>query len=126
MSLEADSPARAVRFTRLRSLIIAVGVLVIAAFAGSSACDALRIYNQSITQTQRELGNLARVLAEHFAQSFRAVDPATAVLDSGDLQQFYSAIELGPRGAINVLREDGTLVPASRRRRLRLAAPFRN
>jgi PAS domain S-box-containing protein len=97
------------RFTRLRSLIIAVGALVIVAFAGSSACDAWRIYNQSIAQTHRELSNLARALAEHGAQTFPTIDlPTASGLD--DLRQFYSAIELGPTGSINVLREDGTLL----------------
>jgi PAS domain S-box-containing protein len=107
---EIDSPARAVRFARLRSLIIAVGVLVIAAFAGSSACDAWRIYNQSIEQTHRELGNLARALAEHGAQTFRTLEAASATSQLQDLTQFYRAIELGPTGAINVLRDDGTLL----------------
>lgn len=109
LQVDIDSPERAVRFTRLRSLIIAVGALVIVAFAGSSACDAWRIYNQSVAQTHRELGNLARALAEHGAQTFRTMDlPNASGLD--DLRQFYSAIELGPTGTINVLREDGALL----------------
>ena len=118
LPVDIASPERAVRFTRLRSLIIAVGALVIVAFAGSSACDAWRIYNQSIAQTHRELSNLARALAEHGAQTFPTIDlPSASGLD--DLRQFYSAIELGPTGSINVLRNDGTLLlrhpPAPRR-----------
>jgi PAS domain S-box-containing protein len=63
-----------VRFTRLRRLIIAVGVLVIVAFAASSACDAWRTYEQSVTATDRELTNLARALAEQGARSLQTVD----------------------------------------------------
>ncbi len=33
-----------------------------------------------------------------------------AILDLDDIQQFYRAIGLGPGGAINLMREDGTLV----------------
>jgi PAS domain S-box-containing protein len=104
-----DAPVHAARFSRLRSLIIAVGVLVSVAFAGSSVCDAWRIYNQSIDQTNRELGNIARALAEHGAQTFRTVNVESAMYFDGH-RQFYSAIELGPTGVISVLREDGTLL----------------
>ena len=104
-----EGPVREARFSRLRSLIVAVGVLVSIAFVGSSVCDAYRIYNQSVDQTQRELGNVARALAEHGAQTFRDVNVGSAMHFDGH-RQFYSAIELGPSGVISVLREDGTLL----------------
>ena len=69
--LAADSPSR---FTRLRRRIVAVGVLVIVALAGTSACDAWRTYEQSVSSTDRELSNLARALAEQGARSLQTVD----------------------------------------------------
>jgi PAS domain S-box-containing protein len=54
--------------------VVVVGVLLICAFAGSSAYDAWRSYRYSITATERELGNLANALAEQTAWSLEAVD----------------------------------------------------
>jgi len=69
-SLGAD----ATRAARLRSWIIIVGVLVIAAFAGSSAWHLRRSYHQAIAATHRELGNMAKTLAEQAEGSLRLVD----------------------------------------------------
>ena len=69
-SLGAD----ATRAARLRSWIIIVGVLVIAAFAGSSAWHLWRSYHQAIAATHRELGNMAKTLAEQAEGSLRLVD----------------------------------------------------
>jgi PAS domain S-box-containing protein len=68
------STAPASQCTRLRVLMIAVGTVVICAFAVSSAYDAWRSYRQSVTQTDRELGNLARALAEQGARSLQTID----------------------------------------------------
>jgi len=46
-----------VRFKRLRLRIVALGALVLLAFAGSSAYDAWRMYHYSLVATNRELGN---------------------------------------------------------------------
>ncbi len=54
--------------------MVAVGVLLICAFAGSSAYDAWRSYRYSIAATERELSNLANALAEQTAWSLEAVD----------------------------------------------------
>jgi PAS domain S-box-containing protein len=54
--------------------VVAVGVLLICAFAGSSAYDAWRSYRYSIAATERELSNLANALAEQTAWSLEAVD----------------------------------------------------
>jgi hypothetical protein len=74
----ASSPAPpesgVIRFNRLRFGVVAVGVLLICAFAGSSAYDAWRSYRYSISATERELGNLANALAEQTAWSLEAVD----------------------------------------------------
>ena len=65
---------RAVRFQRLQIGVIAVGVLVIAAFAGSSAYDAWRSYRYSVAATEREIDNVANALAEQTVWSLEAVD----------------------------------------------------
>ena len=66
--------ADATRAARLRFWIVTIGVLVIAAFAGSSAYDVWRSYNQVISATQRELGNLAKALAEQAEGSLQLAD----------------------------------------------------
>jgi PAS domain S-box-containing protein len=68
------SPADSIRFRRLRVAVIALGVLVIGAFAGSSIYDARRAYNNSLVATNRETGNVAKTLAAQTAWTFQAVD----------------------------------------------------
>src|SRR5258708_4979198 len=63
-----------IRFQRWRFAVVALGVLVIVAFAGSSAYDGRRAYNNSLVATNREIGNAAKTLAEQTAWTFRAVD----------------------------------------------------
>jgi PAS domain S-box-containing protein len=75
MSSTNDQPASAaIRFNRLQMGVVVVGVLLMCAFAGSSAYDAWRSYRYSIAATERELGNLANALAEQTAWSLEAVD----------------------------------------------------
>ena len=62
------------RFNRLRLGILLLGVLVIAAFGGSSAYDAWRSYRYSINAAEREIGNVANALAEQTAWTLQAVD----------------------------------------------------
>ena len=62
--LPASLLADATRAARLRFWIVTIGVLVIAAFAGSSAYDAWRSYDHDISTNHRELGNMAKALAE--------------------------------------------------------------
>src|SRR5438128_7749086 len=57
-------PADATRAARLRFWLISIGVLVIAAFAGSSAYDSWRSFHQDISATHRELSSTAKTLAE--------------------------------------------------------------
>jgi PAS domain S-box-containing protein len=75
-SASASSPSAggAIRFNRLQLGVVVVGVLLICAFAGSSAYDAWRSYRYSIAATERELGSLANALAEQTAWSLQAVD----------------------------------------------------
>jgi len=54
--------------------MIAIGTIVICAFAASSAYDAWRSYRQSVSHTDRELSNLARALAEQGARSLQTID----------------------------------------------------
>ena len=70
----ASAPSRAVRFKRVRLGVIVLGVLVILAFACSSAYDALRAYRNSVVATERELGNVARALAEQTAWTWQGID----------------------------------------------------
>jgi PAS domain S-box-containing protein len=72
---ESGSPrSRSIRFRRLRLGAIVLGVLVILAFAGSSAYDAWRAYHNSLVATDRELGNVARALAEQTAWTWEGID----------------------------------------------------
>jgi signal transduction histidine kinase len=66
--------ADATRAARLRFWIIIFGVLAIAAFAGSSAYDSWRLYHQDISATHRELGNMAKTLAEQAEGSLQLAD----------------------------------------------------
>ena len=70
-SANAQSP---VRFNRLQIGVVVIGVLLICAFAGSSAYDAWRSYRYSTAATERELKNLANALAEQTAWSLEAVN----------------------------------------------------
>lgn len=62
------------RFTRLRLRIVILGVLVVIAFAGSSAYDAWRSYKSTLAATHREITNVATALAEQTAWTFEGVD----------------------------------------------------
>jgi signal transduction histidine kinase len=59
---------------RLRQRIIAAGVVLVAAFAGSAVYDGWRLHQQIMFATERELGNLAKALAEQGARNLQAVD----------------------------------------------------
>jgi PAS domain S-box-containing protein len=66
--------ADATRAARLRFWIIMFGVLAIAAFAGSSAYHLWRSYHQAISATHRELGNMAKTLAEQAEGNLQLAD----------------------------------------------------
>jgi PAS domain S-box-containing protein len=70
----ASSDTRSIRFKRLRLGAVVLGVLVILAFAGSSAYDAWRAYHNSLAATERELGNVAKALAEQTAWTWQGID----------------------------------------------------
>ena len=63
-----------IRFKRLRLGVLVLGVLVILAFAGSSAADAWSSYRHTLAATSREIGNIANALAEQTAWTLQAVD----------------------------------------------------
>jgi hypothetical protein len=67
-------PAGPLRFKRLRLRIAILGVLIIIAFAGSSAYDAWRAYNNALAATNREITNVATALAEQTAWTFQGID----------------------------------------------------
>ncbi len=64
----------AIRFKRLRLGVLALGALVILAFAGSSAYDTWLSYQRSLVATDREINNVANALAEQTAWSWQTVD----------------------------------------------------
>src|SRR5713226_7992392 len=67
-------PPASVRFKRLRLGIVVLGLLVIFAFAASSAYDAWRAYRNALGATDREIGNVAKALAEQTAWTWEGVD----------------------------------------------------
>ena len=62
------------RAARLRFWITIVGLLVISAFAGTSAYDAWHSYERDIFTTHRALGNMAKTLAAQAEGSLQLVD----------------------------------------------------
>src|SRR6202795_623356 len=67
-------PAAAIRFKRLRLGILILGLLVGGAVAASSAYDAWRAYRNALAATDREIGNVAKALAEQTAWSWQGID----------------------------------------------------
>jgi PAS domain S-box-containing protein len=67
-------PAAAIRFKRLRLGIAVLGLVVILAFAASSAYDAWRAYRNSLAATDREIDNVAKALAEQTAWTWEGID----------------------------------------------------
>jgi PAS domain S-box-containing protein len=67
-------PTAFIRYKRLRVGIVVLGVLVIFAFAASSAYDAWRAYRNSLAATDREIGNVAKALAEQTAWTWQGID----------------------------------------------------
>src|SRR5882762_11399820 len=67
-------PAAPIRFKRLRLGIVVLGLLVIFAFAASSAYDVWRAYRNSLAATDREIGNVAKALAEQTAWTWEGID----------------------------------------------------
>ncbi len=73
-SVSGSPVADATRAARLRSWIVIIGTLALAALAGSSAFDAWRSYHQHIAAVHRALGNMAKALAEHAEGSVQLTD----------------------------------------------------
>jgi PAS domain S-box-containing protein len=67
-------PAGSLRFKRLRLRIVILGVLIILAFAGSSAYDAWRAYGNTLAATNGEIANVATALAEQTAWTLEGID----------------------------------------------------
>jgi len=66
--------AASIRLHRLQLGIVVLGLLIILAFAGSSAFDAWRAYRRTVAASEREIGNVARALAEQTSWTLQAVD----------------------------------------------------
>ena len=63
-----------IRFRRLRVRIVLLGVLALVAFDAASVFDSWRSYRHSVVATDREIGNLARSLAEQTSWTWQGVD----------------------------------------------------
>src|SRR3984957_10737875 len=63
-----------IRFRRLRVRIVGLGVRALVAFDMASVYDSWRSYRHSIEATDREIGNLARSLAEQTSWTWQGVD----------------------------------------------------
>jgi PAS domain S-box-containing protein len=88
MSSPIDSvspPGGSIRFRRLRVRVVALGVLALLAFAGSSLYDAWRSYRHALVATDREISNVANALAEQTAWTWQAIDLLLA-----DTARWYS------------------------------------
>ena len=70
----SGAQADPMRFKRLRLRIVLLGVLVVVAFAGSSAYDAWHSYKNTLSATHGEITNVAAALAEQTAWTFQGVD----------------------------------------------------
>ncbi len=79
-----------------------LGVLVILAFAASSAYDGWRAYQNALSATEREIDNESKTLAEQTAWTFQAVD---LLLD--DTARWYrsDAVRLTPEHIDEVLAD---------------------
>jgi len=66
-------PSRSIRFKRLRLGILALGVVALLAFGGSSFYDAWRSYQHAVRATDREISNVASALAEQTSSTWRSV-----------------------------------------------------
>src|SRR4030095_2785741 len=72
--VSVSSAADTTRAARLRSWIVIIGVLALAALAGSSAYDVWRSYEGTMTATHRELSNVTKTLAEQAEGSLQLAD----------------------------------------------------
>jgi type II secretory pathway component PulL len=70
----ASSDDASVQYTSVRRRVVALGILVLVGFLGSSLYGLWRTYRQSVDATDRELGNLARALSEQTAWTWEAFD----------------------------------------------------
>jgi PAS domain S-box-containing protein len=84
----------AIRLRRLQHGVMLLGAVVILAFAGSSAYDAWRSYGYALIATDREIGNMAKALAEQTAWTLRTVD--LLLLDTA---RWYENVPEGTPGA---------------------------
>jgi signal transduction histidine kinase/CheY-like chemotaxis protein len=73
-SVHVPPDSGSIRFRRLRLGVLVLGVLVILAFAASSAYDAWSSYRHTLAATDREIGNISSALAEQTAWTLQAVD----------------------------------------------------
>jgi PAS domain S-box-containing protein len=92
----------------LRRRIVVGGVVLILAFAASSAFDVWRSYGQSLAAVNRELGNLARALAAEAARRFQATD---AVLRDTETWFEANAGRASLKQAAETLEQRGSGLP---------------
>jgi PAS domain S-box-containing protein len=87
----------AIRLRRLQHGVTLLGAVVILAFAASSAYDAWRSYRYALIATDREIGNMAKALAEQTAWTLQTVD--LLLLDTA---RWYESVPEGtPTAAVD-------------------------
>ncbi|MGO8973612.1 MAG: ATP-binding protein [Steroidobacteraceae bacterium] len=100
----ASPKADTTRFTRLQIGVAVLGVLIIAAFGGSTAYDAYRSYRHAVVAIDREINNVANALAEQTAWSLQSVD--LLLLDTA--RWYHSDSQSIPPGHIGAVLEART------------------
>src|ERR1700686_2249445 len=70
----ASPSTGSIRLQRLRLGVLVLGVLVLLAFAGSSAYDAWRSYQNALVASNREIDNVAKALAEQTSWTWQGID----------------------------------------------------
>jgi PAS domain S-box-containing protein len=100
-----------IRFRRLQFGALSLGILVILAFAGTSAHDAWRAYHDVLETTDRELTNTAHALAEQTVWSLQGVD--LLLLDTARWYRSESR-SLSPEGLTAALAARAAGVPQVR------------
>ena len=98
------------RAQRLRRGIVLVGVVLILAFAASSAFDVWRSYEQSLEAVDRELSNLAKALAAEAERRFQSID---VVLRDAESWFGTRPRRLSPSAAAEVLGRLGSGLPVA-------------
>ena len=101
----------------------ACGLLLLLAIAAATAFSVLKFRDRELADSERELSNLALVLAEQTDRTFQALELAQTGGPNGELvgvvqgaidlkyfEKLFQSIALGEHGMISLIRDDGMLL----------------